>query len=163
MRLAAGLHRIGSYVVNSYLVEGPAGITIIDAGLRRPPMESCSNFHFVPSSVDQVGTPRRCRNVRVTPSLASSRPEREAVGLHARWDGVGRCREANPSAVTSTNVAAVFFIVGLFSRVLGPIGSRVSAPVRNWPMHWLNCAIESVQRAEQLVSLGEASRLQGRS
>lgn len=33
MRLAAGLYRIGSDVVNSYLVEDPAGITIIDAGL----------------------------------------------------------------------------------------------------------------------------------
>ena len=33
MRLAPGLHRIGSDVVNSYLVEEAAGITIVDAGL----------------------------------------------------------------------------------------------------------------------------------
>ena len=33
MRLAPGLHRIGSDVVNSYFVEQAAGITIIDAGL----------------------------------------------------------------------------------------------------------------------------------
>ena len=33
MRLAPGLHYIGSDVVNSYLVEGAGGLTIIDAGL----------------------------------------------------------------------------------------------------------------------------------
>jgi glyoxylase-like metal-dependent hydrolase (beta-lactamase superfamily II) len=33
MRLAPGLHRIGSDVVNSYLVEDAAGLTIVDAGL----------------------------------------------------------------------------------------------------------------------------------
>lgn len=33
MRLAPGLHRIGSDVVNCYLVEDVAGLTIIDAGL----------------------------------------------------------------------------------------------------------------------------------
>ena len=33
MKLAPGLHRIGSDVVNSYLVEEAAGITIVDAGL----------------------------------------------------------------------------------------------------------------------------------
>jgi glyoxylase-like metal-dependent hydrolase (beta-lactamase superfamily II) len=35
MRLAPGLHRIGSDVVNSYLVEDAAGLTIVDAGLPR--------------------------------------------------------------------------------------------------------------------------------
>ncbi len=33
MRLAPGLHRIGSDFVNSYLVEDPAGVTIVDAGM----------------------------------------------------------------------------------------------------------------------------------
>jgi glyoxylase-like metal-dependent hydrolase (beta-lactamase superfamily II) len=33
MRLAPGLHRIGSDVVNCYLVEDVAGLTIVDAGL----------------------------------------------------------------------------------------------------------------------------------
>jgi glyoxylase-like metal-dependent hydrolase (beta-lactamase superfamily II) len=33
MRLAPGLHRIGSDIVNTYLVEDPSGITIVDAGL----------------------------------------------------------------------------------------------------------------------------------
>ena len=33
MRLASGLHRIGSDVVNSYLVEDAAGLTIVDAAL----------------------------------------------------------------------------------------------------------------------------------
>jgi glyoxylase-like metal-dependent hydrolase (beta-lactamase superfamily II) len=33
MRLAPGLHRIGSNVVNAYLVEDAAGVTIVDAGL----------------------------------------------------------------------------------------------------------------------------------
>src|SRR5215207_267580 len=32
-----------------------------------------------------------------------------------------------------------------------------SAPVRNWPMHLANCAVVSVQRAEQLVSLAKGS------
>jgi glyoxylase-like metal-dependent hydrolase (beta-lactamase superfamily II) len=33
MKLADGLHRIGSDIVNSYLVEDAAGVTIVDAGL----------------------------------------------------------------------------------------------------------------------------------
>ena len=33
MRLAPGLHRIGSDFVNCYLVEDAGGITIVDAGL----------------------------------------------------------------------------------------------------------------------------------
>ena len=33
MRLAPGLHRIGSDVVIAYLVEDAAGVTIVDAGL----------------------------------------------------------------------------------------------------------------------------------
>ena len=33
MRLAPGLYRIGSDVINIYLVEDPAGVTIVDAGL----------------------------------------------------------------------------------------------------------------------------------
>ena len=33
MRLAPDLHRIGSDVVNVYLVEDAAGVTIVDAGL----------------------------------------------------------------------------------------------------------------------------------
>jgi glyoxylase-like metal-dependent hydrolase (beta-lactamase superfamily II) len=33
MRLAPGLHRVGSDVVNVYLVEDAAGVTIVDAGL----------------------------------------------------------------------------------------------------------------------------------
>lgn len=35
MQIAKGLHRIGSDTVNSYLVVGPDGVTIIDAGLPR--------------------------------------------------------------------------------------------------------------------------------
>jgi glyoxylase-like metal-dependent hydrolase (beta-lactamase superfamily II) len=35
MRIAKGLHRIGSDIVNSYLIVGPDGVTIIDAGLPR--------------------------------------------------------------------------------------------------------------------------------
>jgi glyoxylase-like metal-dependent hydrolase (beta-lactamase superfamily II) len=33
MQIANGLHRVGSDIVNSYLVVDPAGVTIIDAGL----------------------------------------------------------------------------------------------------------------------------------
>ena len=40
---------------------------------------------------------------------------------------------------------------------MGPIGTTVSAPVRNWPMHLANCAAASVPRAEQLVSLAKGS------
>ena len=35
MQIAKGLHRIGSDIVNSYLVVGADGVTIIDAGLPR--------------------------------------------------------------------------------------------------------------------------------
>ena len=33
MRIASGLHRVGSPIVNSYLIAGHDGVTIIDAGL----------------------------------------------------------------------------------------------------------------------------------
>jgi len=33
MQIASGLHRVGSEVVNSYLITGQDGVTIIDAGL----------------------------------------------------------------------------------------------------------------------------------
>ena len=33
MRIASGLHRVGSQIVNSYLIAGHDGVTIIDAGL----------------------------------------------------------------------------------------------------------------------------------
>ena len=35
MKIAKGLHRIGSDIVNSYLVVDGGGVTIIDAGLPR--------------------------------------------------------------------------------------------------------------------------------
>ena len=35
MKIAPGLHRIGSDVVNSYLVVTGDGVTVIDAGLPR--------------------------------------------------------------------------------------------------------------------------------
>jgi hypothetical protein len=47
-------------------------------------------------------------------------------------------------------------ITGAFPEPVGatlePIGRRVSAPAQNWPTHLANCATESVQRAEQLMS-----------
>ena len=36
MQIASGLHRVGSEVVNSYLITGQDGVTIIDAGLMPP-------------------------------------------------------------------------------------------------------------------------------
>ena len=33
MQITSGLHRVGSQLVNSYLIAGPDGVTIIDAGL----------------------------------------------------------------------------------------------------------------------------------
>jgi glyoxylase-like metal-dependent hydrolase (beta-lactamase superfamily II) len=33
MQIASGLHRVGQPIVNSYLIAGPDGVTIIDAGL----------------------------------------------------------------------------------------------------------------------------------
>ena len=33
MQIARGLHRVGSQIVNSYLIAGHDGVTIIDAGL----------------------------------------------------------------------------------------------------------------------------------
>ena len=33
MQIASGLHRVGSQIVNSYLIAGQDGVTIIDAGL----------------------------------------------------------------------------------------------------------------------------------
>ena len=33
MQIASGLHRVGSQIVNSYLIAGRDGVTIIDAGL----------------------------------------------------------------------------------------------------------------------------------
>ena len=71
MRLAAGLYRIGSDVVNSYLVEDPAGITIIDTpsfaawratSSERPPNSCASRWQWV--SIHMISPQRlpvRCR------------------------------------------------------------------------------------------------------
>jgi glyoxylase-like metal-dependent hydrolase (beta-lactamase superfamily II) len=54
MRLAPGLHRIGSDVVNIYLVEDAAGITIIDAGLRGHWRELDHELTQLGRSIDEV-------------------------------------------------------------------------------------------------------------
>jgi len=35
MQITSGLYRVGSEIVNSYLIVGQDGVTIIDAGLPR--------------------------------------------------------------------------------------------------------------------------------
>ena len=54
MRLAPGLHRIGSDFVNSYLVEDPAGVTIIDAGLSGLYAELETELSGMGRSLDDV-------------------------------------------------------------------------------------------------------------
>jgi glyoxylase-like metal-dependent hydrolase (beta-lactamase superfamily II) len=54
MRLAPGLHRIGSDVVNIYLVEDAAGITIIDAGLPGHWRELDYELTQLGRSIDEV-------------------------------------------------------------------------------------------------------------
>jgi glyoxylase-like metal-dependent hydrolase (beta-lactamase superfamily II) len=54
MRLAPGLHRIGSDVVNSYLVEGAAGLTVVDAGLPGQLRELQQELTQLGYSVDDV-------------------------------------------------------------------------------------------------------------
>jgi glyoxylase-like metal-dependent hydrolase (beta-lactamase superfamily II) len=48
MQIAKGLHRIGSDTVNSYLVVGEGGVTIIDAGLPR-------YWHLLNRELEQLG------------------------------------------------------------------------------------------------------------
>ena len=54
MRLAPGLHYIGSGVVNSYLVEDAGGLTIIDAGLSGHWRELEQELKQLGSSLDDV-------------------------------------------------------------------------------------------------------------
>ena len=54
MRLASGLHRIGSDFVNSYLVEDAAGITIVDAGLPGHWRELAAELAHMGRSLDDV-------------------------------------------------------------------------------------------------------------
>jgi glyoxylase-like metal-dependent hydrolase (beta-lactamase superfamily II) len=54
MRLAPGLHRIGSDVVNSYLVEDAAGLTVVDAGLPGQLRELEQELTQLGYSVDDV-------------------------------------------------------------------------------------------------------------
>jgi glyoxylase-like metal-dependent hydrolase (beta-lactamase superfamily II) len=54
MRLAPGLHRIGSDVVNIYLLEDAAGITIIDAGLPGHWRELGHELTQLGRSIDEV-------------------------------------------------------------------------------------------------------------
>jgi glyoxylase-like metal-dependent hydrolase (beta-lactamase superfamily II) len=54
MRLAPGLHRIGSDIVNAYLVEDAAGITIVDAGLPGHWRELEQELTLMGRSLDEV-------------------------------------------------------------------------------------------------------------
>jgi glyoxylase-like metal-dependent hydrolase (beta-lactamase superfamily II) len=54
MRLAPGLHRIGSDFVNCYLVEDQAGITIVDAGLPGHWRELEAELNRLDHSLDDV-------------------------------------------------------------------------------------------------------------
>ena len=54
MRLAPGLHRIGSDVVNTYLVDDPSGITIVDAGLPGQLRELELELNQLGRSLDDV-------------------------------------------------------------------------------------------------------------
>jgi glyoxylase-like metal-dependent hydrolase (beta-lactamase superfamily II) len=54
MQIAKGLHRIGSDTVNSYLVVGESGVTIIDAGLPRYWKLLNSELARLGKSVDDV-------------------------------------------------------------------------------------------------------------
>jgi glyoxylase-like metal-dependent hydrolase (beta-lactamase superfamily II) len=54
MRLAPGLHRIGSDYVNSYLVEDAAGVTIVDAGLPGHWRELEAELSRMDRSLDDV-------------------------------------------------------------------------------------------------------------
>jgi glyoxylase-like metal-dependent hydrolase (beta-lactamase superfamily II) len=54
MRLASGLHRIGSDVVNTYLVEDASGITIVDAGLPGQLRELEQELTQLARSLDDV-------------------------------------------------------------------------------------------------------------
>jgi glyoxylase-like metal-dependent hydrolase (beta-lactamase superfamily II) len=54
MRLAPGLHQIGSDVVNIYLVEDAAGVTIIDAGLPGHWRELDHELTQLGRSIDEV-------------------------------------------------------------------------------------------------------------
>jgi glyoxylase-like metal-dependent hydrolase (beta-lactamase superfamily II) len=54
MRLAPGLHRIGSDVVNVYLVEDASGITIVDAGLPGQWRELEQELTQLGRSLDEV-------------------------------------------------------------------------------------------------------------
>ena len=54
MRLAPGLHRIGSDFVNSYLIDDAAGVTIIDAGLPGHWRELVQELTQLGRSLDEV-------------------------------------------------------------------------------------------------------------
>jgi glyoxylase-like metal-dependent hydrolase (beta-lactamase superfamily II) len=54
MRLAPGLHRIGSDIVNVYLVEDASGVTIIDAGLSGLRRELEQELTQLGRSLDEV-------------------------------------------------------------------------------------------------------------
>ena len=54
MELAPSLHRIGSDLVNSYLVEAPDGVTLVDAGLPGQWRELEAELELIGRSLDDV-------------------------------------------------------------------------------------------------------------
>lgn len=54
MKLAPSLHRVGSDLVNVYLIEGPGGITVIDAGLPGHWAELAAELEIMGRSIDEI-------------------------------------------------------------------------------------------------------------
>ena len=54
MQIASGLHRVGQPIVNSYLIAGPDGVTIIDAGLPGYWKELRAELAAIGKSLDDV-------------------------------------------------------------------------------------------------------------
>jgi len=109
----------------------------------------------------------------VLPALVSSTPNLDCGGFYPNKDVTITESGPGPLIPVGRRISEDWFPRGPGHETLLPITSgfpsqrgdpgtdrpqgQVSAPVRNWPMHLANCAIVSVQRAEQLVSLAKGS------
>lgn len=72
MQIATGLHRIGSDMVNSYLVVDPDGVTIIDAGLP-------GYWRYLESELDEMG-----RSLDDVAALVLTHGDSDHIGFAAR-------------------------------------------------------------------------------
>ena len=93
MRIADGIHRLGSGLVNSYLLVDGTAITIVDAGLPGQWNDLLAELSAMGRSLDDV----RALVLHSPPVRLKPGPGQSLCGIGRQW----RCRPRGPGRLVS--------------------------------------------------------------